>query len=74
MTWFFIVLALISANAIFGAAVWVAIDNADQHLFKWYESADRLGFIGPFVQFATLQAWPVGLWLWMRNRRRWCDG
>lgn len=53
-------------NALIGAAVWAAIDDDRQSLFRWYDSAP--GPLGPMLQFLILQAWPVGLWLWRRGR------
>jgi hypothetical protein len=70
VNWLFLVLGLLGGNAILGSVVWASIDDKDQRLFAWFSSADRLGPIGPLVQFATLHAWPVGLWLWCRNRKK----
>lgn len=67
MDWFLITLGFLIGNALVGAAVLAAIDDEDEQLYKWCASANQMGFFGTLVQFVTLHAWPVVLWLWWRN-------
>lgn len=59
-------LLAILVNAVIGAGVWAAIDHPDQRLYRWYHDCPKR--IAWFAQPIVLSAWPVGLWLWFRER------
>jgi hypothetical protein len=60
-----IILLSILINAIVGACVYVAIDDDERRLYHWYsECPDPTGL----TNFLILELWPIGLWVWLRNR------
>ena len=69
MHWFFWVLVGFVVNAVIGAAVWAAIDDEQQSVFRWYQSAVKeFGMLGPIMQVLVLQCWLVGLIFWLKNK------
>lgn len=65
MVW--ILFGAVAVNMILGAIVWASIDDKDHRLYRWY--ADCPHKIAWIAQPLVLMAWPVGLWLWSKQRK-----
>jgi len=59
-------LGAVVANFVIGAGVWASIDNEDERLFHWFKSCPPQ--IAVFAVPIVLNAWPIGLWFWWRER------
>jgi ABC-type cobalamin transport system permease subunit len=61
------VLVGVVCNMVLGAAVWVAVDDTDQQIYRWYKSCPSQ--VSWILQPLVLMAWPVGLWFWLKKRK-----
>jgi hypothetical protein len=61
------VLVGILINMVVGGAVWVALDDEDESLYKWYSSCPPK--VAWFVQPLVLTLWPVGLFFYYKNSK-----
>lgn len=60
------VLAGLLINTLFGACVWLWLDDDQQSLYDWYCKAPLPVIIQPIV----LNCWPIGLFFVLRDRRK----
>jgi hypothetical protein len=56
-------LALVILNTVIGAAMWVAMDDDEENLLKWYSTAPEPQW---FSQLLALNLWP---WVLYRIKR-----
>lgn len=59
---------LLLVNAAIGAVVWSSIDDENKSLYEWYSEAPGGPIAHSLLSALVLEAWPIGLWLWWRNR------
>lgn len=58
----------IVCNLVTGVVVWKSIDDENESLYKWYKSCPE--HIAWIAQPCVLFVWPVGLWLWWKERNK----
>ena len=61
------ILGGVVCNMVVGAGVWASIDDKEQRMLRWYKDCPPQ--IAWLAQPLVLMAWPIGLWLWCRNKR-----
>ena len=61
------VFGAVTCNMVIGAGIWAAIDDQDKHLYRWYKECPPQ--IAWLAQPLVLMAWPIGLWMWWKNKR-----